>query len=471
MAFVTDWSDDGFIYVTAFSPTGLVGGVNLRLSETGGARVDTIRLPVQEGGYAFRMKTIPGSDLVLYSEGGPGGGAERILAFRRRTQDTLFIADGDIVAWSPTGHVLVGREGGFVDAVPFDPKAFRVTGPRRQVLAGVVGPLTMFTASWSGALAYLSGSIRINPEARFELRWRSLDGTSERIPIPTTDHNDAAVSPDGARIAYVRGGRIWIYEGRSGRDAPLSDDTLGIHEHDPTWSPDGRRLVFASFRGEEIVNDLGDLYVQAADGSGPATRAGGTPGTDLPLHWLNDSTVLFRAQRAAGRQWDIYTGVVGRPGSEKALLESPFDESSAWVDPSGRWLYYTSQQDGATALYVRRYPSLDNPVRVVAAADLGKPVVGRAVWSRDGRSVFYQFRDSLFRVTLDLSGERARVVSRAAVLALGSDNDEITDRHPTDGRLLQWVVVRADSSGPAMPKLVLIVNFDQEIRRIMREEK
>ncbi len=464
VAWVTDWSEDGFLYVTALPPGGLVGAVNLRLSAIGGARVDTIPLPLPEGRFAHHMKAIPGSDLVLYAETVPGGaiGARsgRILAFRLRTQDTLFInGTGISSAWSPTGHVLVGREGGFVDAVPFDPQAFRVTGPPKQVLAGVMGdgPVVRFAGSRAGALVYLSGPVRNNSEAGFELRWRGLDGTSERIPIPATDHDDAAVSPDGARIAYVRGGRIWIYEARSGRDAPLSDDTLGFDEHDPSWSPDGRRLVFRS---------NGDLCVQAADRAGPAARAGGAPGLDYPLQWLNDSTILFAAQMR-GTQWDIYTGVVGRPGSEKALLESPFNEFTARVDPSGRWLCYTSQQDRATALYVRRYPSLDNPVRIVAAEDFGTEVLGRAVWSRDGRSVFYESRDTLFRVALDLSRERARVVSRTAVLALGSDHIEVTDRHPTDGRLLQWAVAGADSSGSAVPELVLIVNFDQEIRRIM----
>jgi serine/threonine-protein kinase len=469
-AWVSDWSEDGFIYVTAFPPTGLVGSVNLRLSESGG-RVDTIPLPEPVGRFVYGMKTIPNSDLVLYAEGVPGGAVGavggRILAFRLRTRDTLFIAEGIIVAWSPTGHVLVGREGGFVDAVPFDPTAFRVTGPPRQVLAGVyaTGPVTMFGGSGVGAFAYLSGSGRDNAAARFEMRWRGLDGASERIPVPATDDNDGTVSPDGARIAYAREGRIWIYEGGSGRDAPLSHDTLGTGEHDPIWSPDGRRLVFSSRRAG-MGEDLGDLYVQAADGSAPAVRAGGTSGFDGPRQWLNDSTILFLSV-PSGNQGDIYTVVVGHPGSERAVLESPFSEFTARVDPSGRWLFYISQQDGTNTLYVRRYPSLANPVRIASGDDLYGGVLGRAVWSADGRSIFYKSeQDSLIRVTLDLSGERARIVSRSAVLGLGKNHDMITDRNPTDGRLLEWVTVGADSA-QAPPQLILIVNFDQEIRRIM----
>jgi hypothetical protein len=139
------------------------------------------------------------------------------------------------------------------------------------------------------------------------------------------------------------------------------------------------------------------------------------------------------------------------------------------VDPSGRWLLYTSDEDRTSGLYVRRYPSLENPVRVAKPGAGRSDVIGRAAWSADGRSVFYETaQDSLIRVALDLSGDRARVVSQSAVLDLGRAHEEITDRHPTNGRLLEWVVVGADSV-PARPKLVLIVNFDQVIRRIMRE--
>jgi hypothetical protein len=147
VSWVTDWSEDEFIYVSALPPTGLEQTLNLRLSESGGARVDTIPFPTHERTFVVGAKAIPGSDVILYPEAVFGGaiGARRgrIIAYRRGTGDTSYVADGVIFAWSPTGHVLVGREGGFVDAVPFDPKAFRVTAPPKQVLSGVTGTPTV----------------------------------------------------------------------------------------------------------------------------------------------------------------------------------------------------------------------------------------------------------------------------------------------------------------------------------------
>jgi hypothetical protein len=63
---------------------------------------------------------------------------------------------------------------------------------------------------------------------------------------------------------------------------------------------------------------------------------------------------------------------------------------------------------------------------------------------------------------------RDRASSRDPLFGLGSNHVEITDRHPTDGRWLQWV-----DTGPELAtvqsKLIMIVNFDQVIRRIMGE--
>lgn len=115
---------------------------------------------------------------------------------------------------------------------------------------------------------------------------------------------------------------------------------------------------------------------------------------------------------------------------------------------------------------MRRYPTLENPARVASDDGLQTPVLGRAAWGADGRSVLHASADSLIRVTLDLSGERARVVSRSALLWLGRGHVKISDRHPTDGRLLQWVQTAAEAA-PGPTKLLLIANFDREIRRIM----
>ena len=80
-----------------------------------------------------------------------------------------------------------------------------------------------------------------------------------------------AWSPDGQRIAFVRGDGIHVMnsDGSGVERLTGSDtDTLGARDGEPAWSPDGRRIVF-------VRED--DIHVMNADGSGVErlTRSGG----------------------------------------------------------------------------------------------------------------------------------------------------------------------------------------------------
>ncbi len=90
--------------------------------------------------------------------------------------------------------------------------------------------------------------------------------TSDGQPI-----SDAAPawSPDGRRIAFASnrtGGlsEIWVMRSDGRRQTRLTRTAQFIDDTNPAWSPDGRRLVFVSTRAG---NETADLYVMRADGS------------------------------------------------------------------------------------------------------------------------------------------------------------------------------------------------------------
>ena len=71
-----------------------------------------------------------------------------------------------------------------------------------------------------------------------------------------------AWSPDGLRIAFLRGHNLLVVDADGGPERRL---TRGSFEtiYDPSWSQDGRRIAFvAGRRGAE------GIYVVNADGSG-----------------------------------------------------------------------------------------------------------------------------------------------------------------------------------------------------------
>ncbi|MEU5688355.1 amidohydrolase [Streptomyces venezuelae] len=118
-------------------------------------------------------------------------------------------------------------------------------------------------------------------------------GLRQRTEGPWDDRGPAW-SPDGSRIAFaserggdpVRGGsyRIHVLDvasgdivrvtGRPGQDGPLQDGPW--EDFDPTWSPDGGRLLFV--RGKPVATQTGSTTLEArtiasvpAGGAGPVT--------------------------------------------------------------------------------------------------------------------------------------------------------------------------------------------------------
>jgi len=83
-----------------------------------------------------------------------------------------------------------------------------------------------------------------------------------------TGHHDGfyrflALSPDGTLLVYAAMAEkrlgLWIMSAKGGKSLPLAVSPKD-HNECPAWSPDGKRLAFASGR-----TGRGDIYVMAMD--------------------------------------------------------------------------------------------------------------------------------------------------------------------------------------------------------------
>ncbi len=121
--------------------------------------------------------------------------------------------------------------------------------------------------------------------------------TGERQPVgPTAEllNYAAAVSPDGALLAFTRSGDegTEIYRYNLAQDCCLERLTVGRFSDNlsPTFSPDGRQIAYVSTRP-----GLPQIYVMAADGTGQELFAPfdyGVTGSSNAPEWSPDGTRL-----------------------------------------------------------------------------------------------------------------------------------------------------------------------------------
>jgi eukaryotic-like serine/threonine-protein kinase len=453
VAFGPHWGDDGSIYLT-------VGPGNwwlARMSENGGA-LDTLLGPAAR--VPIHFAKIPRRAVLLFGYFNGNAADPSILAMDLESRDTTtLIPGGYSPEWSTTGHVLYARNEGALFAIPFDPARLRITGSPVPVLdsLGEAMPEARYDLSPAGTLIYVAGrrSGNTTSASTFVLQLDSIAGGSERIPLPPSDHWDAKLSPDGRKLAYIRNDHLWIYDLDLGTHAQLTKE--GSRRHNPAWSPDGSRIVFSAADGPDV-----DLFVVDAAGTMPPERLGGSDVDDYATQWLPDSSVLVQTQGARSDVLHFRRGDT----AGTALLQADWVERDPRVSPDGRWLTYISGEGGRADLYVRRWPGLENKVKV-STGEAQMTSNSFALWSRDSRTLYYHQGPQIIAASVSDARDSFRITSRRVV----RDNVRgiLADIHRDGRRLLFLSQGGAPDSAAlrAVQRLVVVTNWASALKQRM----
>jgi Tol biopolymer transport system component len=249
------------------------------------------------------------------------------------------------------------------------------------------------------------------------------------------------LSPDGRSIVFDLLGQLWELPGGGGDARPLTDAVRDTAEdRDPSWSPDGRLVVF---RGERRGRTGLWLLERGAAAPRQLTQLRNPDGFDGRAAWSPDGGAIAFVRLAppdsASREWRSRLAWIAPAGGEAHLLPvadamGPDLRDPAWA-PDGRRLVVVAGPAGGGRLWVI---ARDTAWATPLTARTG-PALAPA-FAPNGRRIAYFAPDSADRVQLwvvvadSADAAPVRLTSQADVTPTRA-------RWTRDGR---WLVYGAD---------------------------
>jgi serine/threonine-protein kinase len=459
------WGDNGTI---VFQPLGAPGASLQRVSDGGGKPEPFTTLANGESSQRW-PQLLPGGKAVLFTTGTPGSFDDGNIVVQPLPDGPHNIVQrggyyGRVV---PSGHLLYIHSGTLF-AAPFDLDRLAIAGRSVPVLVGIntfsgTGAAN-FAVSDIGTLVYLAGQGVGN---EVPMVW--LDRTGKTVPLRTTpaDWRGPRVSPDGTRLAMaIRGGggglpEVWVYDWM--RDTP-TQFTFGANPNvAPVWTPDGRRIAFAS-------GSIGatNLYWQRADGTGDAQRLTESTRDQLPGSWHPNGKVLAFTEANPQTGYDIKILTVEgdeaqgwKPGTPTVFLNGTSDEQDPQFSPDGRWIAYFSNQSGQPEVYVRPYPISVGMWQISTGGGV------YPIWSRTRSELFYITPNQQIMVASYTAAGGSFTANKAEAWWSGRilprPRDQPYALHPDGNR---FAVSIASDATTKQDHIVFVSNFFDELRRL-----
>jgi len=404
------WSRDNII---VFSQRGEL----YRVSASGGEATQVLRLDKLRGDIAHTWpQFLPdGRRFLFYAEVSGTGRktTERTgiyLASLDSPSGRFVVASRQRAAFVAPNYLLFVRDGVLL-AQKVDLNRFQTTGEPLAVADNVAvrfegiwitpapglprdGGPAAFSVSENGVLLYHSGSVPKN-----QLVWYGRDGKRLGTVGEPAEYTQLHVSPDGRLVAVsINNSKAdawhWSLSLLDTETNVLSRLTLNPgRDSDPAWSPDSRKLIYASYNQEQGEQTR---LMEITVGQHSPIFFYEDSRTNKPEAWSPDGRFLLYRRD----EQDIL--ILPTQGERKpaTVLDAPFTKGHFRFSPDGRWLAYSFREadaahpqgmmtkgPGTTQIYIAGFPSMTG-ARQVSTSGGCTPQ-----WRADGKELYYLGED------------------------------------------------------------------------------
>jgi len=351
------------------------------------------------------------------------------------------------VVYAPPGYLLFIRDDTLV-AQPFDASSMKTTGEPFPIGEGLgidnVGGAS-FSLSENGVLAFRAGEKRGQ-----RMLWIDRAGKASPALDELKEYANTGISLDGKRVAFdvsEGGGKgdLWVRDLARGVTSRFTFDKE--REFAPTWSPDGRRIVYSRDN-----KSAWDLYTKDAAGTGEPELLIESAENKFVTDWTRDGKYVIFASVGKDTNWDIYALPMTGERKPIPLVKTRFAEHGGVVSPDGHYLAYRSNESGQNEVYVQEFPEAKSKFQVSTNGGVDP------FWKGDGREIYYRTRDRKIMAVPILPGPTfstgtPQVLFEATFAAI---NARSLYRPTTDG---QRFLIVSPVGREALPPATIVMNW------------
>jgi eukaryotic-like serine/threonine-protein kinase len=351
-------------------------------------------------------------------------------------------------------------DAGTLMAQPFDPKRMEFTGDAVPI-AEHVG-FGGFSASPTGVLAF---STAVTQAPSSQLTWVDRKGAVLSTAGEVGEYSDLALSPDAARVAYVRGHDLWLFEfARGGVNTKF---TFGSRASGPAWSTDGSRVVFVSTRESGY-----GIYRKASNSSGQEDLLYQSPEPKSRPNLTRDGRfLLYDGPSSEGKNhvdlWILPSGDSVADRNPLPFLHTEFSEFDGRFSPDGRWVAYVSSQSGKNEVYVLPFDE-SNPGSPAAGGlhQVSQDGGSQVHWRADGKELFYRGPDGyLMSVAVNVAGSAFQTGTPQRLFKSPSTGGATWDVSKDGKQILIAAPPSSSASAPASRPYHVVVNWTGLLKR------
>ena len=226
------------------------------------------------------------------------------------------------------------------------------------------------------------------PAAIFQIS--SESGEKRRLTSPprwSWGDTNPAFSPDGRTLAFVRWssnvvGDIYLQNINATTARRLTFD--GVRVEGLTWTPDGRDIVFSSWR-----SGLATLWKVPVSGGEVEALAGVGGDAYSPAVSARGNLLAFTRSEENDNIWGILVTPAGRAGyPPRKLISGTSWQVDGEFSPDGKRIVFASYRSGNAEIWVADADG-SNAAQLTS---FGGPLTGTPRWSPDGRWIAFDSR-------------------------------------------------------------------------------